>query len=40
MERILGASEGSIEMFIPADYKAMVRYFSEGIRGTGSKEER
>lgn len=39
MERILGAPADSIEMFIPEDYKAMVRYFSEGIQGTASKEE-
>ncbi len=39
MERILGAPEDSIEMFIPEDYKAMVRYFSEGIQGMSKEEQ-
>jgi len=39
MERILGAPEDSIEMFIPDDYRAMVRYLSSSIRGAGAKEE-
>lgn len=39
MERILGAPEESIEMLIPDDYRAMVRYLSMGIRGADAKEE-
>ncbi len=39
MERILGAPEGSIEMFIPDDYRAMVRYLSNGIQEASAKEE-
>ncbi len=39
MERILGAPKDSIEVFIPDDYRAMVRYFSDGIRGSIPKEE-
>ncbi len=39
IERILDAPEDSIEMFIPDDYRAMVRYLSTGIREAGVKEE-
>jgi len=39
MERILGAPEGSIEVFIPDDYRAMVRYLSNSIQEAGAKEE-
>ncbi len=39
MERILGAPKDSIEVLIPDDYRAMVRYISDGLREVSAKEE-